>query len=169
MYTIRNAREHEVGILADVGFRSWEQVMSSIGGLEDMRPNARTAFLNFTRASWLTVTVIEQGGSLSGWAAREKLDELITDFWIDPSYQHQGLGSVLLAALEREIVRQGLESARVETHALNEQAIGFFAKHGYRINWLSAAYSPKLDQEVQSVGLSKVLVADSVEGYGPAR
>ncbi|HEV7435406.1 MAG TPA: GNAT family N-acetyltransferase, partial [Pseudorhizobium sp.] len=165
----RNAREYEVGILAEVGFRSWENAMSSIGGLVDMRASARTAFLNFTSASWLTVTVIEHGGNLCGWAAREKLDELITDFWIDPLYQHQSLGSALLAALETEILRQGLEVARVETHALNEQAIGFFAKHGYRINWLSAAYSPKLDQEVQSVGLSKVLVEDSVEGYGPAR
>jgi len=47
---------------------------------------------------------------------------------------------------------------RIETHAQNNEAIGFFEKHGYAIHWLSVAYSPKIDRDVQSVGLSKLLV-----------
>lgn len=168
MATIRNAREDEVDVLAEIGFRSWEKAMISIGEMTDMRASAHAAFLNFTRSSWLTITVIEQSGALAGWAAREKLDELISDFWIDPHQQGHGLGRALLAEIEAEIVHQGFETARVETHARNAEAVGFFEKQGYSINWLTVAYAPKIDRDVQSVGLSKRLVADEPDTYGPS-
>ena len=168
MATIRNAREDEVDTLAEIGFRAWEKAMTSIGEMTDMRASARAAFQNFTRSSWITITVVEQGGATVGWAAREKLDELVSDFWIDPAFQGQGLGRSLLSEVEQEIVRQGFEIARVETHAQNSEAVGFFEKNGYSINWLSVAYSPKIDRDVQSVGLSKQLVAEEPETYGPS-
>ncbi|TNM65156.1 GNAT family N-acetyltransferase [Aliirhizobium smilacinae] len=158
MATTRNAREDDVDILAEIGFRAWEKAMEAIGEMADMRGSARDAFVNFTRSSWLTITVVEQTGSVVGWAAREHLDELISDFWIDPEYQGQGLGTALLQEVEAEIVRQGFEKARIETHAQNNEAIGFFEKNGYAIHWLSVAYSPKIDRDVQSVGLSKQFV-----------
>lgn len=168
MATIRNAREDEVEILAEIGFRAWEKAMNSIGEMVDMRASARLAFLNFTRSSWLTITVIEQGGNLAGWAAREKLDELISDFWIDPFFQGQGFGRLLLTEVEAEIVRQGFEMAKIETHARNTEAVGFFEKLGYSINWLSITYAPKIDRDVQSVGLSKQLVSQTEDTYGPS-
>lgn len=158
MATTRNAREDDVDILAEIGFRAWEKAMEAIGEMSDMRVSAREAFVNFTRSSWLTITVVEQTGSVVGWAAREHLDELISDFWIAPEYQGQGLGTALLQEVEAEIVRQGFEKARIETHAQNNEAIGFFEKNGYAIHWLSVAYSPKIDRDVQSVGLSKLFV-----------
>ncbi|WJR67274.1 GNAT family N-acetyltransferase [Neorhizobium sp. CSC1952] len=167
MAIIRNAREDETDFLSEVGFRAWEKAMNAIGEMTDMRASARSAFQNFTRSSWLTVTVIEQGGTVAGWAARENLDELISDFWIDPAFQGHGLGRALIAEIEGEIVRQGFEVARIETHAQNAEAVGFFEKHGYSINWLSVAYSPKIDRDVQSVGLSKRLVTEEPETYGP--
>jgi ribosomal-protein-alanine N-acetyltransferase len=167
MATIRNAREDEADILADIGFRAWEKATTSIGEMTNMRESAWEAFRNFTRSEWLTITIVEQNGVLAGWAAREKLDELISDFWIDPQYQKQGLGRELLAEVEAEIVRQGFEEARVETHAQNLEAIGFFEKFGYSINWLSIAYAPKIDRDVQSVGLRKLLAADEPATYGP--
>ena len=168
MATVRNAREDEATLLAEIGFRAWEKAMTSIGEMTDMRNSAWEAFLNFTRSEWLTITTVEHDGMLAGWAAREKLDELISDFWIDPQHQKQGLGRALLAEVESEIVRQGFEEARVETHAHNLEAIGFFQRFDYSINWLSIAYAPKIDRDVQSVGLLKRLVPDEPETYGPA-
>lgn len=167
MATIRNAREDEAEILAEIGFRAWEKAMTSIGEMADMRGNAQSAFLNFAASAWLTITVVEQHGVVAGWAAREKLDELITDFWIDPPHQRQGLGRALLADVEAEIVRQGFDLARVETHAQNAEAIVFFESQGYVMHWLSVAYHPKIDRDVQSVGLSKQLVDDDPGTYGP--
>ncbi len=166
MATIRNAREDEADLLAEIGFRAWEKAMIAIGEMTDMRESAWEAFRNFTRADWLTITVIDDYGLVTGWAAREKLDELVSDFWIDPQYQGQGFGGQLLTEIESEIVRQGFEEARIETHANNAEAIGFFQKHGYAINWLSIAYAPKIDRDVQSVGLRKRFVPDEPQGYG---
>ena len=167
MATIRNAREDETETLREIGLRAWEKAMLNVGEMAAIRDNARMAFDTFTRQAWLTISVIEQGGALAGWAAREGLDELISDFWIDPPFQHQGLGSALLAAIEADIVRQGFDLARVETHARNVEAVVFFEKYGYRVNWLTATYSPKLDREVQTLGLVKELVKQEPEPYGP--
>ncbi|MGO7424936.1 GNAT family N-acetyltransferase, partial [Rhizobium ruizarguesonis] len=123
-------------------------------------------FRNFVENDWLTITVVEQNGQVAGWAAREGLDETISDFWIDPVFTRQGLGSALLVRIEKEIADQGLEKAAMQTHSGNSEAIGFFRKHGYSIHWLSVAYNPKLDRDVPSVGLSIQLVSDSQGAYG---
>jgi ribosomal-protein-alanine N-acetyltransferase len=167
MGTIRNAREDETETLREIGLRAWEKAMLNVGEMAGIRDNAREAFDNFTRQAWLTITVVEKNGAVVGWAAREGLDELISDFWIDPPFRHQGLGSALLAEIEADIVRQGFNIARVETHARNDEAVSFFEKHGYRISWLTATYSPKLDREVQTLGLVKELVKEESETYGP--
>ncbi|MGN7291511.1 GNAT family N-acetyltransferase [Rhizobium sp. SAFR-030] len=166
MPTIRNAREGEADLLTEIGLRAWAQAMGPIGGSEDLRVNALDAFSYFTRYSWVTITVIEENGVAAGWAAREGLDETVTDFWIDPSFQRRGLGTTLLREIERQILDQGLDIVRLQTHAQNSDAVSFFEKNGYAINWLSISYSPKLDQDVQSVGLSRWLVAVPGGDYG---
>lgn len=166
MITIRNAREDETETLTDIGLRAWEKAMAPIGETAAMRDNAHSAFSNFIRTTWLTINVAEINGNPAGWAAREKLDENITDFWIDPAYERQGVGTALLDEMEKEIVRQGFFKACLETHAQSE-AVSFFEKHGYSVNWLTIAYSPKLDREVQSVGLSRQLAEEVRDTYGP--
>ncbi|AVA21162.1 MULTISPECIES: GNAT family N-acetyltransferase [unclassified Rhizobium] len=166
MIHIRNAHEGEMEILANIGLRSWQAAMGSIGGTDALLESASEAFSNFTRGAWLTITVVELNGVVTGWAAREALDENISDFWIDPDHLRQGLGSALLAQIEKDVREQGLEKIAVQTHAENSDAIEFFKAHGYAIHWLSVDYSPKLDRDVPTVGLSKALL-DSDDGtYG---
>lgn len=166
MITIRSARLDEAAILTDIGFRAWEKAMIPVGETKAMVENARTAFANFTRTGWLTISVVELNGDAAGWAAREELDENITDFWIDPDFQRQGLGTALLDEVEKEILRQGFTKATLETHARNKEAVDFFEKHGYAVHWLTVAYNPKLDRDVQTIGLSKPLVEYEPGGYG---
>lgn len=166
MIIVRNARAEEAELLADIGVRAWDKAMVPVGETRAMLSNARRAFHNFTHSSWLTISVVEKNGYVGGWAAREALDENITDFWIDPDYQGQGLGKALLAEVEKAIVRQGFRKASLETHARNREAVDFFEKHGYTVHWLSTAYNPKLDRDVQSVGLSKQLVEEPPAMYG---
>jgi Acetyltransferases len=166
MPTIRTARQEEAVLLAEIGLRSWEKAMIQVGEIRPILANARMAFQNFTHSRWITISVVESGGVPAGWAAREQLDENITDFWIDPKYQRQGLGSALLEVVEGEIRDRGFESAALETHAKNRDAVDFFQKHGYAVNWLTVTYNPKLDRDVQTIGLSKRLVELPVTGYG---
>lgn len=166
MISIRIAREDEAGILATIGFRAWYNAMASIGITQTLLDNAKSAFENFTRSSWLAITVAERDGIIAGWAAREDFDDKISDFWIVPDRQRQGIGTVLLAELEKEIIAQGFTSARMESHAQNEQAVAFFRHHGYGVSWLTVTYSPKLDRDVQSIGLRKQLVEEPNYTYG---
>jgi ribosomal-protein-alanine N-acetyltransferase len=167
MIHIRNAHEGEAEVLANIGLRSWQKAMGSIGSPVELLESASDAFSNFTRNVWLTITVIELNGEVAGWAAREGLDETISDFWIDPGFLRRGLGSALLARIEQDMREQGLEKVSLHTHAGNVDAIGFFKARGYEINWLSIVYSPKLDSDVPTIGLSKALVEDSDGVYGP--
>lgn len=164
---IRNAREGEAELLSGVGLRAWRKAMAAIGESDAMIDAARGAFANFVESAWLTITVVEVGSQVAGWAAREGLDETISDFWIDPAFTGQGLGSALLERIESDIAEQGFERVTLQTHSGNSEAIGFFRKHGYAIHWLSVAYNPKLDRDVPSVGLSKPLGAGDGGIYGP--
>jgi ribosomal-protein-alanine N-acetyltransferase len=165
---IRNAREGEAELLSEIGLRAWQHAMASIGEADALINAARSAFVYFVANTWLTITVVELNGQAAGWAAREALDETISDFWIDPVFTRQGLGSALLEQIEKDIVEQGFEKASIQTHSGNMEAIGFFQKHGYAIHWLTIAYNPKLDRDVPSVGLSKTLVSDDDGVYGTA-
>lgn len=167
MITIRNAREDDRQILAEIGYRSWDAAMSRIGETAAMAANAMVAFDSFVAHAWLTITVAESDGAVAGWAAREQLDENISDLWIDPTFMRQGLGKALLAAVEEEMTGQGLDKAVVKTHARNREAVSFFESQGYQIHWLSVAYSPQLDRDVETVGLSKPLAAVADGTYGP--
>ena len=167
MIHVRNAREGDADILMNIGLRAWQKAMAPIGDTDALLDSASDAFSSFTRDNWLTVTVVERNGLVAGWAAREALDETISDFWIDPANLRQGLGSALLAQIEKDIADQGFDRVLLQTHSGNAEAIGFFKAHGYAIHWLSVVYSPKLDRDLPTVGLSKTLVSVSDGTYGP--
>ncbi len=163
MIIVRLARENEVPTLAAIGLDAWEKAVSGVADARAMRRVAELSFLSFLRSNWFSVSVIEISGVVAGWAAREDKDGTISDLWIEPSLQRNGLGSSLLAHLEQRILSEGFEAAVIKTHAQNAQAIGFFRKHGYTVNSLSTAYAPKLDRDVESVGMAKMLGEPAVQ------
>lgn len=167
MIAVRNALEEDVSALVEIGVRAWEQAVIGVADIQVRRDHARDAFRQFLANRWLRVTVADLDGAPCGWASREALDDEISDLWVDPPQHRKGLGSALLAAMEAEIVAAGFEAAKLQTHARNVAAVSFFRKHGYAVSWLSVAYSPRLDRDIESVGLSRQLVADEPAGYGP--
>ncbi|MDG3577053.1 GNAT family N-acetyltransferase [Rhizobium sp. YJ-22] len=168
MIGIRRARDDEASILADIGLSAWKRAVAGLGASPEMERRAANAFTGFVREAWRMITVVERNGRPAGWAAREAANEVISDFWIDPAFARQGLGAALLALIEKDIRRQGFDSVSLQTHARNEPAIAFFKRNGYRVQWLSVVYAPKLDRDIESVGLSKQLEdGRDVELYGP--
>lgn len=159
MTTIRSAREEDAAELAAVGMRAWESAVAGWVDTALMRVNAERAFIDFTQRSYLTIDVAEQGGQVTAWAARENFDNHITDLWVDPIWQGQGIGQRLLQKLEAEIEAQGYEAVRIETHSQNAHAIDFLKRQGYAISWMTAVWSPQLDRDVDTVGLVKPLAA----------
>jgi len=168
MIHIRNAHEGEAEVLTAIGLRAWQRAMAAIGETNVPIEGAANAFSQFIRESWLTISVVEKNGVVAGWAARENLDETISDFWIDPDHRRTGLGSALLRRIEKDILGQGFDTVTLQSHSANAEAIGFFQAHGYAIHWLSVVYSQRLDKDVPTVGLSKPLVEVGDGGYGPS-
>lgn len=166
MFVIRAAREEDITMLAQVGLRAWEKATSEIGMSDALKENARMAFANFTHSSWLSIRVAEHEGTLVGWTARENFDDTITDFWVDPQFERLGIGRALLSDMEDQLRLQHYDVAKLESHAQNQVAINFFRKHGYSVSWLSVNYAPKLDRDVQSIGLAKNLNPTPVSDYG---
>ncbi len=162
MTIIRNAREDEAMTLAGIGLRAWETALAGWADADEMRASAENAFLSFTQNHWLAIDVAEKGGQAVGWAAREKLDNAITDLWVDPLFQRMGTGSMLLNLLELEVRDLGYDEILIETHSENTIAINFLKKHGYTIRSLTTTWSSKLDRDIDTVGMVKLfdLVSD---------
>ena len=166
MPTLRKAQENDADLLADIGFRAWTLAMGPLGQKEAVRRSVRESFRAFTLNQYLTITVAEQRSTVLGWAAREKLDDEVTDLWVDPAWQNQGVGSALLEEMERQVLAHGQTVAKIQMQATNNVALNFFRKHNYSIQWMSTAWSPKLDADVESLGLRKSLVDDEPTRYG---
>jgi len=166
MVKIRKAEQEDAELLAGIGMRAWRKAMAHVGETDAMVANARAAFSSFTQSGWLQILVIEKSGVPVGWAAREDFDETITDFWIDPDHERQGYGTLLLEALEEQIMKSGFEKAQLETHARNQQAVDFFRARGFAIQWLSIVYNPKLDLDLETIGMHKPLVSHADDTYG---
>ena len=157
MVVIRHARQNEISLLAAIGLRAWAKAIAEFADAARMRDAAERAFVDFLTEHWLAVLLIEEENRICGWAAREDLDGTISDLWIDPTAQGRGLGRALLADMEQRMAAEGFDAADAKTHAQNAAAVAFFQSAGYRVKWLSTAYSQKLDRDMEFIGLSKQL------------
>ena len=158
MISIRMAREEDVIPLTAIGLSAWQMAVLGLVDPVKMRHTVEVAFLSFLRNNWERVLVGELDGALAGWVASERADGTITDLWVMPDLQRQGLGSALLEQMESRIAAMEIESAELGTHARNTVAVDFFMKRGYSVSSLSTSYAAKLDQNVETIGLRKVLI-----------
>ncbi|WDZ77895.1 GNAT family N-acetyltransferase [Ensifer adhaerens] len=156
---IRHARAGDVDRLTAIGLAAWQSAIAGLADGERMRRVAEASFYRFLSDHWLCVVLIEAEGGIRGWVAREDFDNAISDLWIEPAAQGRGFGALLLGEIEQRIVADGFDIATTKTHARNDQAVTFFRNRGYGVSWLSTAYAPQLDGDVEFIGLSKVLIA----------
>ncbi len=158
MIEIREAMPGEGRSLATVGIRSWESAVVGWGeNIAELRPNAHAAYHDFCARQWDRILVAQDHGSIVGWGAREKLDHVISDLWVDPDRQGEGVGARLLGALEDQIRAAGFEGVELETHANNAPAIAFYERLGYRVTSMSVKYAPSLQQDIPKVSMAKQL------------
>lgn len=123
---IRHAHEKDVPVLVDIGLQAWEKAVSGVADAGAMRRVAELSFLSFLRSNWFLVSIIENGGAVAGWAAREDRDGTISDLWIEPALQRSGLGSSLLADLEQRIRLMALRLLRSRhMHRMLRPSISF--------------------------------------------
>ena len=85
-----------------------------------------------------TALVLEFNGTVAGAAImlwrRGLTIGRIYNIVIDPQYHGKRFGARLLEVCELEAIRRGCTEASLEVRLDNKQAIGFYEKHGYRID-----------------------------------
>ena len=154
---IRGARSSEVSTLAALGVIAWEQAFSNAGeNTESIQQNAEATYSHFCTNFWHTIQVAELDGEIVGWGALEIGRNNLTDLWILPVIQRQGVGSAILAALEAYAQHLGFEDLELETHAKNVAAIAFFKKHDFAISGLKSTYSASLDRSIDILQMRKL-------------
>lgn len=162
--TLRCAAIAEADKLGRLAFASWDSSMRHIinpesdAALDAEREALELSFQLFCINASPAITVAEADGALMGWGAREPMSDYISDLWVAPGHQRQGVGRALLHAVEQDIFRAGYDVSVLETHAENGGAIRFYAREGYGIVWRGVKFSRMLGQRVEKVRMEKQLV-----------
>lgn len=167
MITIRNALEEDVLILVEIDVRAWEQAaVVGVADIQVRRGYARDAFLQFLADHWLRVNVARSMAALPALGIAREAGRR----------DHRPLGRSISAKAGTWLrpacgVGDGNRCGRFRGGASSDPCpqhdVTFFQKRGYSVHWLSVDYSPRLDRDVESIGLRRQLVADEPIGYGP--
>lgn len=154
---IRAARSTEVKTLAALGVIAWEQALDNSGeNIQNFIEGARSTYFHFCSNNWPIIVVVEHGREALGWGAVDPNQNTITDLWVLPEFQRQGLGGLLLAELEKQVSSREFETIELETHAKNTNAISFFKKHGFAVSSLKSSYVASLDKSVDTIEMRKI-------------
>lgn len=149
---LRQAILADVAMIARIGSSAWA---SYIQRHETEKPGQREradlAFLQFAQEHISQILVVESHGTLCGWGARDSNENYISDIWVDPDFQGQGIGTRLIDSLLAQIVLLGYDSAEIGTHARNLPAIGLYEKCGFTITEHFDEWSDSLARVVEKV------------------
>ncbi|WP_158259896.1 GNAT family N-acetyltransferase [Phyllobacterium phragmitis] len=155
---IRRAEAGYSAAIASVGYRAWA---STIFGFEPEQPGVRKRVENvfhvFADEFPSRILLAESAGIICGWGARDTGTDYISDLWIDPAWQRQGIGLALMDALLAEIVLLGYASAHIDTHARNLPAIRLYERCGFYVVWRGLEWSDSLGREVGKVRMEASL------------
>ena len=88
----------------------------------------------YLRAEGSYCLLAETGGNVAGFILAELAPDEGHIITLDvlEDYRRQGIGSLLLAAAEKEAASRGEKSMVLETATTNKAAIALWRKHGYR-------------------------------------
>lgn len=154
---IRAARSIEITTLAALGVLAWEQALENSGeNTQNFIEGAQATYFHFCSNNWPIIIVIEIDGEALGWGAIDPNKNNITDLWVLPDFQRQGLGGLLLAELEKQVTSREFGTIELETHAKNSNAIAFFKKHGFVVSSFKSSYVAKIDKTVDTIEMRKL-------------
>ena len=128
--TTRRAVEADVPALIDLAQRSWLSGNCELAPTQAVRDwiEADSESERFSDI-WPRVTVAEQGSRILGLTSTDGRE--VADLWVHPSFQRQGIGSLLLQVAEEEVQLSGHHTARLCYTEYNVAAPRFYHANGY--------------------------------------
>ena len=152
---IRLATSHDASAIADMSRGYIEQ------GLGWSWRERRVLHAIRDRAT--NVAVMMQADAVVGFGIMQYRDVTahLALFAMLPSHRNRGLGSELVAWLEKPALIAGIQQLRVEARADNEKALSFYRRLGFKpVKTVAGYYSGMVD----AVQLEKSLVAPVTPG-----
>jgi ribosomal-protein-alanine N-acetyltransferase len=164
---IRPMRAADSAEVSRVGYAAWnsnipEPYHDSAHVLSALRQN----FENFAEKSASQITVAKIDGILVGWGARDnRLDpgnlssdtNHISDLWVDPPYQGQGIGTALLKAMIAEIAAWHYETVTIDIAQSNQKAKRLYTRIDFQELERTTLYSKILKCNVPVIILEKYI------------
>lgn len=155
--TVRQAVANDAVDIGIVGYASWSQ---GIGALLSPEPRQRVhehTFRSFAATSFPEILVADVTGRIVGLTATEDGNNTISDLWVAPDHEGCGVGSALLAAVERRIAQRGFAVAEIEVLTMNRRALGLYLYRGYRALWRGLCRDRHLCIDIHRTRLRKTL------------
>ncbi|MBW9053406.1 GNAT family N-acetyltransferase [Rhizobium mesosinicum] len=145
-----------------VGFAAWAASNAFEASYRDpaVIDRVKQEFAIFPDETAGEIFVAELDRGIVGWGARENNPNYISDLWVHPDHQGKGIGKALLLYLCELMKGQGLETARLDTHAKNSSAIRLYERCGFKIIWHDIEFAKSMGVPLEKVHLQKQLVED---------
>ncbi|MBD8067344.1 GNAT family N-acetyltransferase [Devosia sp. PTR5] len=158
MLIVRPAKSEELHALACVGLASWRKGIQPLVTAEVVsRVEKDNPFIPFLEEQGENVLVADVDGALAGLGASESGDNHISDIWVAPEHEGKGVGSALIAALEKQFRARGFAESTISVSADNKRALGLYLHLGYQEIWRGIDHDPILDATLEKVSLAKPL------------
>jgi [ribosomal protein S18]-alanine N-acetyltransferase len=103
---------------------------------------SRTTLHYFLMQASADCIVAIDGKSITGFVLSEEHPPMAHIITLDVGARHRrcGIGSALLAAVEKNFTYRGIRQVLLETAVDNEPAVAFWKRHGYRIEAVLKRY-----------------------------
>lgn len=119
-------REAVISLLEETFATTWKPQLTNEAREAFRAKGGSAAFVDREGADFV---LAEIDGTVVGMALRR--GNFIDALHVRPARQRQGVGQTLLDHLEAEMLREGHETARLETDTFNEQSRAFYRRAGY--------------------------------------
>ncbi|MGH9714918.1 MAG: GNAT family N-acetyltransferase [Candidatus Acidiferrales bacterium] len=105
---------------------------------------SKREFRNYLRFPGAECVIAEQDGKVAGFCltAHQQARAYIITIDVLEAFRRHGVGTALLAEVERRLAANGATEVGLETATDNESAIAFWQKHGYRTRGVWTGYYP---------------------------
>jgi ribosomal-protein-alanine N-acetyltransferase len=145
--------------VGEVALAAWRTSCESEEGFrwQAISEAARSGFFAYPTEAKGDVVVAELARRLVGWGAREGDRDCISDVWVDPAHQGNGIGSALVRHFLNQIAEEGYAVARIHTRATNVGAIRLYERLGSSVVWRGTEFNAALKIPLEKVHLERRL------------
>ncbi len=147
----------EANALASAAFAAWEK---GVGPLVSVAARARMCeldFADFIRENPDQILAAFVDGVAVGYVATEHGDNYISDLWVDPAHEGNGIGSALLDAMVAVVGSRGFDTVTIEVLTDNTRALDLYGRLGYMISWQGMRPDGHLQEPINKTGMFKSL------------